>query len=254
MRQLRIEDRYDIDDFYDFVPQRTFYHYFPLLFAISESDQRLNYDESSPNKIFVDWLEPYYAAGEQSIGVKKVWIAPYKTTRGMDSVLYDSNFIFDLKRTLDIKNYRANIKKFEAENHKFSFLEANETDAITVIKRWYERHKESCTDFGYTLWFAKNLKLFPDIHSNIAYIKDEPVAFSLWGELDKETAIHIISKDRGIPYLQDYIRHLTYTEMLSKGFTMVNDGGYSGDDGLRRYKEKLRPEFIIPIYSWVKHE
>jgi hypothetical protein len=252
MRQLRLEDRYELDDYYEFVPTRTFYHYFPYLFAISESDTKLFFEESQPNKVFVDWQELYYA-NDDIQHMKKVWIAPYKKSATMDTVLYDNNFIFNLKETLGIKNFRANLKKFERDHPEFLFKEADTSNALLVIKDWYER-RGAQPDFGYVLWFAKNLNLFKDIHSNIGVIKEKPVAFSLWGELDDETAVHIISKDRGIPYLQDYMRSLTYEDMTKKGFTMVNDGGDIGDAGLYQYKLKLRPKFIIPIYSWTSKQ
>jgi hypothetical protein len=124
--------------------------------------------------------------------------------------------------------------------------------ALELLKKWYEKRQGSYPDFGYTLFLMTHMEDFPELEGFVVYVNGEPKAFSLWGRMDDEYAIHIACKDLGLPFLQDYTRHVTYSDMLKMGFKYVNDGGDCGLDGLRVYKSKLRPRFIIPIYSLVR--
>ena len=121
------------------------------------------------------------------------------------------------------------------------------------MKRWYEiSEREQFTDFGYTEWLTHNFHEFvPDLKPRVVTVEDVPVAFSLWGTIRPGLGIHLICKDIGWPYLQDYIRYRTYLEMKEAGIKLVNDGSDCGEAGIRAYKSKLRPRFIIPIYSWI---
>lgn len=232
MRKLQVVDRIKVEE--NLFPEyRTFYHYFPFLMA-NELNIDLNIEDDEEN-IIIPFQKPK----------QPVLIAPYHADGR--SILYDSDYIYKLEETVHIKNFRANIKKFDRDN-KFELKKATESDAKEVIIDWYKKKKTE--DFNYTLWFINNLKKFRDVHADIGYINDKPVAFSLWGELMDDTAVHIVSKDKGIPYLQDKMRMETYYDMLDRDFTHVNDGGDQGQHSLRMYKLKLRPVLINPIWSW----
>ncbi len=259
MNELRLNDRAKIDSYLSKIPQKTFYHYFPLILAISESSDKKMWldDENSYINLIVGNVvkELYLEPLKPNFMVNRIYVSPNKCPYQsfFKSELYDSNFIYDLETTINIKNFKANVKKFEQRNHQIYITLGNYQDDLEVIKEWYKKRPNTeFTDFGYTLWLIKNYQLFNDLHPNVVYLGKEPVCFSLWGELDDETAVHIISKDKGIPYLQDYIRMKVYKEMLEKGFKYVNDGGDAGSHELRRYKQKLRPKFILPIWSWRK--
>lgn len=254
MRKLRIEDEKTISEFCRGESLESFYHYFPLMYAISESTHQLKIDRQ--NNIWADEGELYIegVAILEPQRVKKIWVTLQKAPWGWKSELYDVNFVYDLEKTLKIRNFRKNVKKFIRDNKNLSYSEPVSPEICwEVVKAWYEKsNRKTFTDFGYTKWLTENYHLFENLHPRIVCSGEKPLAFSLWGELTEELAIHLVCKDVGYPYLQDYVRQRTYDEMLEKGFKTVNDGGDCGIYGIRRYKEKLRPKFIFPVWSWLK--
>jgi hypothetical protein len=187
--------------------------------------------------------------------VKKVWIATSKCPwEGWRNELYDRNFIYDLAVTLQIKNLRENVKHFEREHPNAIYEYAEDPNVVwEVVKKWYSiSTRKEFGDFGYTEWLTKNFKTFEDLHARQMMENGKCIAFSLWGQLYKDTAIHVICKDLGWSYLQDYTRFKTYEEMLSWKFEWCNDGGDAGEDGIGIYKQKLRPKFILPVWSWCR--
>ena len=254
-RNLRIEDEKIISEFCRQEALESFYHYFPLMYAISESTHQLKIDEQ--DNVWADDEELYIegvAILEEPEKVKKIWVTLQKAPWGWKSELYDVNFVYDLKTTLQIKNFRKNVKKFLRDNGRLSYGEPFDSkECWEVVKTWYEKsNRKAFTDFGYTKWLIENYHRFNPIHPRVVSRDGKPLALSLWGELTEETAIHLICKDVRVPYLQDYIRHMTYSEMLEKGFETVNDGGNCGEQGIDVFKQKLRPKFILPVWSWIR--
>ena len=258
MKGVRLADyhRLPLETAFESAGMRSFYHYFPLMMALSESTIELRV-ESTPtgHRVWVSdtelYCRPVYAKIPKS--VKKIWVSTVRPPMTWKPELYDVNFIYDLKETLQIKNFRKNVQRFLKEHPDAYYTEAGPIGATEVVEAWYKRNKQQeYYDFGYTMWLAGFFGLFEDLRARLVKVAGAPVAFSLWGQIDNQTAIHLICKDLGWPYLQDYARYMTYEEMLEQGFTEVNDGGDAGLHGLRVYKLKLRPKLIIPIYSWVK--
>lgn len=234
MRELETSDRKTIDSEIEIVPYKTFYHYFPYM----QANQAL----TDGKRVYADEKTLYFSTKDTKLGVL---VAPYLID--WRSSLYDTNYIYKLEETIAIKNFRANIKKFDKVN-SFELHKATQGDAYKILLDWYKKKKTD--DYGYVKWFVENLDLYKDIHADIGYINANPVAFSVWGELWTDTSVHIISKDRGIPYLQDKMRMEIYNDMIDRGFVYCNDGGDAGVHTLRMYKLKLRPRYIIPIWSW----
>lgn len=254
MRELRKEDRAWIEEAFRRRHWDSFYHYFPLMYAISESTEKILVDSDvirAGKDLYVPPL-----SGEVPEDAERIWIALERpSSDGWSYELYDVNFIYSVDTTLKIKNLRDNVRRFEREHDQIDYVEAKPDEAVEVVSRWYQKSpRKSFTDFGYTIWLAENFREFPDLRARVVEVQGRPVAFSLWGELDQERglAIHLICKDVGWPYLQDYTRYRTYQEMAAWGFKYVNDGGDAGLEGLRIYKLKLRPFLIIPIWSWVR--
>ena len=270
MRKLQKGDREAVEAYFRRNRWETFYHYFPLLYAISESTQPLMID-AFLGKIFditINEKEYYF---EPSMwrptkpyieeGLEKVWIAtrkcPIEPAKDWKDELYDVNYIYDLDYTLGIRNFRKNVKKFEKAHPDNYYgvepLRDREGKAWEIVKKWYQISQRSeFTDFGYTEWLTKNLEVFEDLNPRVILVGDEAVAFSLWGTIRSGLGIHLICKDIGWPYLQDYTRYCTYLEMKEAGIELVNDGSDCGEAGIRAYKSKLRPKFIVPVYSWIR--
>lgn len=249
----------------------TFYHYFPLTMAISRtSEAEWEVDFHWKGGIFVDETEAYFLSAWRdplssvhwiTNKMERIWIMTQKPPDvgfpNLRAVLYDNNYIYDLQHTAhDTKNLRDNFKRFKREHPDIRYTDAGrKKDALKVVTKWYKTsNREEFGDFGYTLWLTENYDVFQDLEPRWVYDGDRPVAFSLWGRLTEDTAIHIVSKDWGWPFLQDYLRVMTYREMLEEGLTTVNDGSDCGEHGIRMYKLKLRPKYIIPVWSWVKVE
>jgi len=254
-RKLQIRDEKVITMFCRQEGLDSFYHYFPLMYAISESGANLKIDEN-----FDVWAgeKELYIEGEAVIEkpneVKKVWVSLMKAPYGWRTELYDVNYVYDLAVTLQIKNLRKNVNKFIRNHKELSYARPpNPETALDIVGEWYKKSdRQKFTDFGYTMWLTRNHDAFKSLHPRLVCEGATPVAFSLWGELSENLAIHLICKDVGWPYLNDYVRYMTYSEMRDKDFELCNDGGDAGEHGIRVYKTKLRPKFIIPVYSWVR--
>lgn len=250
MKKLSLDDRSWFEETYGGLSLPSFYHYFPLTLAISETTTTLYRGDSG---VYVDERKLYLLPKNLSCvnKVEKIEISTLELD-GFKTSVYDVNYFYDLKETVEIKNFRDNVKKFVRDN-KAEFKEADKEDVFEVIKVWYEKHKNSnnsqMEDFGYTLYFAENYSLFDDLKVRITTVDERKASVSIWGGLNETVAVHLISKDLGIPYLQDYTRMETYNEMLKEGYRIVNDGSDVSLSGLRIYKTKLRPRYIIPIFS-----
>lgn len=258
MRKLQISDREAMEAYFRRNRWDTFYHYFPLIYAMSEvNEEPFEYDPEF-NQLWTGKDELLYPA---SIYRKRVWIGPNKCDAraggyGWKNELYDVNYIYDLEQTLQIKNFRDNVKKFHQKHvsggewHK---LDGPDPRALEVVSRWYSTsQRENFTDFGYTMWLLENFHLFPDLRARLLCLDEKAIGFSLWGQLTEGTGIHIISKEVGMPYAQDVLRAFTYQEMKEAGLKYCNDGSDAGEHGIMVYKHKLRPRYIIPIYSWIR--
>ena len=249
------------------IDPKTFYHYFPLIYAMSESTEKFFISEIyAHGDLFVGdnkrecYIPSLYEESAESLfrdeELNKIWIMsrpPERLQHLIKHEVFDVNYIFDLSETIKIKNFRKNADRFIKENNPvYSYVSAPET-AWEVIKQWYQKSKrDEFTDFGYTRWLSQNYEEFEDLRARLIYVNYKPVGFSLWGSLSKTEAVHLICKDVGYPYLQDFIRKQTYREMLLSGFKTVNDGRDCGIHGIRMFKMKLRPKYILPIYSWVR--
>jgi len=261
MRQLALSDRRSVEAYFRRNSLDTFYHYFPLLYAISESTETLVFGGSTSGRfrLLVQSADEYYYQPEVVLPreFRKIWITPYKLDgEQWRSELYDVNYIYELDYTLGLRNFRKNIKKFKKNDGgggQWYKLDKPDPRALEVVKRWYSiSQREDFTDFGYTMWLLDNFHLFPDLNARLLCIDEKPVGFSLWGKLTEDTGIHLICKDTGVPYVQDVLRGFTYQEMKEAGLKYCNDGSDCSVPGIRAYKSKLRPRFIIPIYSWIR--
>jgi len=262
MRRLRKSDREVIDAYFRQQRWDTFYHYFPLMYAISETGPVITFEPDAGRLWVVPDEElycPSWGAGyfQYPTIAEKVWVGPHPCPMRLGrSELYDVNYIYDLERTLRIKNFRKNVRRFEREHRSVSYEVLSPDDspiARYIVERWYEISKRSeFTDFGYTMWLSDRFGEFHDLRARVVYADGEPVAFSLWGVLRPGLGVHLVCKDVGWPYLQDYARYMTYREMLGEGLVMANDGSDCNEHGIRMYKLKLRPRFIVPIWSWVR--
>jgi len=263
VKELGIEDRPIFDDYIKTAQLDSFYHYFPLLCGISYTN--VNPDTGVTNTFRWEvkdghlWVWDgknlfYPPIGERRIvpNVDKVQVSLTKAPRPFKTAIFDVNYIYNLSETLSVKNFRHNVKRFKRDHKDVKYAPAETKEAYHIIKTWYTNKVGDFADFGYTLWLSLNFVVFDDIRARVVYIDGLPSAFTLWGELNEDTAIHVICKDLGIPFLQDYTRYMTYQEMLEEGFKWVNDGSDVGIHGLRVYKLKLRPRYIIPIYSWIR--
>jgi len=260
--RLEVEHRGEIDKIHRILGLDTFYHYFPLLYAISKSVAEIKIATDEMGNIIGVYVgeDMYYLWDVPDRNAKRIWIAtqPSVAERGFRTEIYDVNYIYDLDVTLNVKNFRDNVKRFLRE-HEPVYEECSVGDAFKVVVEWYERGKrKEYSDFGYTLWLAENFDVFDDLRARCVYLDGEPRAFTLWGIIDwgplRPLGVHLICKDLGIPFLQDYTRYATYREMRGLGIKYVNDGGDAGVEGIRTYKLKLRPYLVIPIYSWVRDE
>ncbi len=269
MMKLQKSDRVAVEAHFRQNRWETFYHYFPLMYAISESTEPIFIKEDYGEVYGIHtedeqyYLMPQYSCTYLNYRKKLtdaggVLVSPQKCPiKGWSNELYDVNYIYDLDYTLGIRNFRKNVKKFE-KAHPDTFygeepFHADDVDPWEIVKKWYQVSKrKEFTDFGYTEWLTHNFEQFEDLKARVGIADGQDVAFSLWGIIRPGLGIHLICKDIGWPYLQDYTRYRTYQEMKETGLNYCNDGSDAGENGIRVFKTKLRPKFITPIYSWIR--
>jgi len=263
VRRIRLIDRKTFENFFRFVKWNSFYHYFPLIYVLDKTVERIYWEkdrlitrgtlgylniESPTLTVYVgnDGRELLFPSFELS--TEKVWIALEKNPL-MKNDIYDVNFVYDLGKEFP-KSFRENAVRFHRDSQPI-WREASPKEALEVVENWYAGRREGeYGDFGYTIYLAKNFHRF-ELNANVVEMKGEPKAVSIWGKLDEESAVHLVAKDLGCPYLHDYLRRKTYADMIEKGFKFANDGG-APTEGIRIYKTKLRPFLIFPLYSWVR--
>jgi len=252
---LRVSDRIVFDGYFRRHRLDSFYHYFPLLYAISKADTPISYNKVGRDLYVWAGRDLVYPVRKIPRAVKKVWISLTKPRKPWDYELYDVNYIYDLEETLSIKNLRSNVKLFEKQHPDAAYIELKPKFTYEFVKNWYAKHLgegKTYANFGWEMWLAGNYNKFDDIKAEGVAENGRLLSVSIWGKLNHQTAIHLICKDAGVPYTQDFTRYQTYQKMKDEGFKYVNDGSDAGLHGLRVYKLKLRPKFIIPIYSWVR--
>jgi len=252
---LRPGDRLIFDRYFRKLRLDSFYHYFPLIYAISEADTPITYEKVG--------RDPYVWVGKDLMfpvrkiprRVRKVWVSLTKPRKPWDYELYDVNYVYNLEETLSIKNLRSNVKQFKKRHTNIAYIKLTPVYTYRFVRDWYAKRLgegKTYANFGWEMWLAGNYNKFTDIVAEGVAENGRLLSVSIWGKLNEETGIHLICKDAGVPYTQDYTRYCTYLRMKELGLKYVNDGSDAGVHGLRIYKLKLRPKFIIPIYSWVK--
>lgn len=270
---LKLEDRSKIEPL---LSKDTFYSHFPMIMAMScNQDKPFKYcftknygflSTSYPIDLLCLWGDhknlifpvqdhdfPLYHY------VNKVHISTKRTKREeYINKEFGRDYIFDLQETIDIKNFKHNYKRFERNHPSVEWVRAEMSDAFYFIEKWFiKRYKKlgsnvEIPDLGHTVYLTSNYDAFPELRAKVIIIQGEVKAFSLWGPLTPDRSVHIILKcDTSLTYLSDYARYRTYLDMLVDKFIEVNDGGDMGVHGLRMYKLKLRPKYVIPLYSWV---
>ena len=271
--EFKIEDREKIEPF---LTKDNFYSHFPMVMAMNDmNDRPFKYNLTKDyglgslhrrkNSICIWTDEEELLFPPQDIDyplyhwANKIHIANKKTNReGYTNKEFGRDYIFDLQETIDIKNFKHNYTRFERDNPNVKWEDAKMIDAFRYIGEWfhdrYKRSKSNCEipDIGHTVYLCSMYEKFPELRAKVITIDGEIKAFSLWGPLAYNRAVHIILKcDTSLTYLSDYARYRTYLDMLVDKFETVNDGGDMGVHGLRMYKLKLRPKYVIPLYSWV---
>lgn len=241
----------------------TYYHYYPSIEAMIKLGE-----------VFVDemgliWLDEdkllfynpkiYLPDNVTTIQVLTPQIYPGGVLIGWKYELFDRNYIHDLSYTINLENFRRNVSRFVRDNKYIQFVDLKPEIAIQFLFSWYEKRfdkdKEEKRVYHNPLiefYLIKNKERYPGMRLKGLYTNEELIGITLWGKLSSDTAIHIICRDNGVVYAHDYLRARTYMEMLDEGYVYVNDGSDLGLEGLRKYKSKLRPHLIIPVYSGVK--
>lgn len=233
----------------------TYYHYFGFVKALEERKEIYEkYGYIFLNDKTLLFYPPKHAIPDNIKEIKVSTIAPRKHNQ-WEAKLYDRNYIYDLGYTLKIESFVKNAKRFNKENIP-DFLPITAKEAWIITEHWYQYKLKKYSEFHMVeteLYLIENfpkfgLNLWGVFVPNIGWI-----GVSLWGEFKDDIAIHIVSKDIGaLPYAQDFLRYKTYHDMKSRGFNYVIDGSDLGFGGLRKYKTKLRPYLIIPVWSWVR--
>jgi hypothetical protein len=245
----------------------TFYHYYPLLCALSDSSFAPLFSDEV-GRIWSDAKELLFQPeGEVPKEVENILIAT-DPLDGWKVEPYDNNYIYDLDQTMKIKNFRMNVKKFEQDVKEKGQewvwkRNMSQKDILELLKQWYSQYGKDVTDYGYTSKLVEEWNGFKSdkfdelgLQARALYIDDKIVSLSMWGKLCDGMAVYIVCKSLKAPYISyfvgDFVRWNTYIEMISYGYRYVNDGGDLGLEGLKKYKMKFRPVDVIDIYSLVR--
>jgi len=199
------------------------------------------------------WLDKetllfYPAKGHVPDEVKEIKIA-YKPPSAWSYEVFDRVYYIEPSYSMKLENFKKNAKRFEVIQEPF-YTPITEKEAYDFFTDWLSKKAKEKLEFHMIeehYYLLKNTKTYnlrlTGIYTNKLH------GISLWGELKEGIAIHLLCCDSGMGFAQDYLRYKTYQDMISSGYRLVCDGSDLGDEGLRKYKTKLRPYLIIPFFT-----
>jgi hypothetical protein len=190
-------------------------------------------------------------------------------------VFLDYQYIFDPKSFLNMtggkwETFRKNSRKFQRDNGGWTYGEMvfpkgywtqptlkkwinhNIMSVRQLLGGWLEERMETVEDGQILADFAL-LSKRKDIHRKFLYHKEEIIGINAWDENYMYINYRVCIVKPGVPYLAEFMRWLFYfdPEIQNRG-NLVNDGGSVGIPTLSKFKEKMNPVGIEPIYTLIK--
>ncbi len=79
------------------------------------------------------------------------------------------------------------------------------------------------------------------------------VGMNVWDENHLYINYRLCIVDPSERFLDEFMRYLFYTDpLIMEQNKLVNDGGVLGNEGLKRFKDKMNPFSVRPVYSWTR--
>jgi len=161
---------------------------------------------------------------------------------------FDLEYFYSPSNFLDLsggsfKVFRKNCRK--ASNYGFEYKDVTDIDRILgCLEKWA----------GERLLYGNEIMIKYLMECNNVkglFFGKELMGFNAWDDNFKYTNFRYCMDNRKVPFLNEYLRLLFYREMSDKN-KIINDGGVLGDEGLKRFKNKLNPIMIRTRCSWIK--
>ena len=169
----------------------------------------------------------------------------------------DVEYIFDPKAFNDLSGgrwcaYRKNSRKWFKSQEKWVYEGVTRGDEGKLIGEWLETKGDTVLDGDFMLRYL----LRDDREGGRKYLYDEKgelVALNAWDTNHRYVNYLFCITRPGVPYLEEFVRYLFYTDPEIQGTgKLVNDGGCLDNLGLRKFKEKLNPRSVRNVNSLIK--
>lgn len=170
---------------------------------------------------------------------------------GFNGDFLDWQFLYDPASFHDLSGhdravFRKNTRHFERLHADIVYRPLRDDDNPTALLAEWVTEGQEVYDLDTIIRYLEQLT--PD-RAAILEVGGTPVGLNCWDEnyLFVNFRYSFAGK---IPYLSEYIRLRFYLDMADRTKKLVNDGGSLGNDNLYRFKMKLRPHGVLPVYSW----
>ncbi|MGL4982837.1 MAG: DUF2156 domain-containing protein [Treponemataceae bacterium] len=127
--------------------------------------------------------------------------------------------------------------------------EASIEDALFILERWNEKHKNEVTDYEVAQKALQNMKEF-DFSGWVIYADGAPCGWSL-GEYLLDGTVFCVHFEKGIDDYKGVYQYVNYAcaNQLAKNVLFINREQDLGNEGLRQAKLTYRPCFLTKKYK-----
>lgn len=174
-----------------------------------------------------------------------------------NAVFLDNEYLFDPKAFNDLRGgkwevFRKNINHHLSKKDSFVYTDklSLESELANLVGDFLLGKKDRLEDGEFLFDFIFTPQ--DGIFKKYLYFEDRLVGINAWDENYKYINFRVCFVDPSIPFLSEFARYLFYTDSLiqEKG-KLVNDGGDLGNEGLKRFKEKMNPVRTRKVFSWI---
>jgi hypothetical protein len=165
------------------------------------------------------------------------------------TTLLDQNYIYTAKIVADMEGrkfstFRKNVNKWEKENedkYRIEFENPHVDECLALFEEWMpETVDDGMTIIEFIMKCPNRFLLFRE---------NELLGFNLF-DVNNHYVNFRYCFCKKEDYLSEFLRHIFF-EYHRKAVQKINDGGDLGNSELARFKRKLNPDSVLPVYSYI---
>ena len=187
--------------------------------------------------------------------IQGVYPAPWAVDKYFKMEL-DREYLYNPVHFQDLRGkswavFRKNIAKwkdwpFTYTNISHVPYNAGQSQALQLLVYWLRGHQKDAEDAGTLAAFVRS----GEHRKALVNSEGKILGVNVW-DYGPTFINYRVCIAYPMPYLQEYLRWLFYTDPeIKDSGKLVNDGGDLGQGGLRRFKEKLNPVQVRTVHSW----